>query len=118
MEYIKQIVYKPGSDIMPPGSLISAFEPGTWCSVHPVNWAPRSSYRRYDFCALCRQELIDENKVLLLINNCQLFTNSIVHQSCADEFPTLWLMIEALAEKFKQFKQYEAEFPMWISRPD
>jgi len=64
---------------------------------------------RYDICPFCKKNLM-KGTVLLLLNNWRLFPNTIIHESCCDEFLSKEEAIKYLHEDYQKALEHKHWF--------
>jgi len=56
-------------------------------------------FKKYDICPICKKNII-QGGIILLINNCKMFSNTIIHIDCCGDFKNNEKVIEYLKEDY------------------
>jgi len=58
-------------------------------------------FKKYDICPICKENII-QGGIILLINNCKMFPNTIIHADCCNNFFSNFDVIRAIRDDFKE----------------
>lgn len=80
---------------------------GMWCRVHDMKYNDSKHYKKK--CIWCNKEFEPEEEISLLINNCSLFPNCLIHRKCVDILGGDENTIEILHENYMDHLQLMQE---------